>query len=133
MGRRFNWHALKAHRVYTIQEVCAALHCGTTTLQKILDEEQVPVTSDVTPALVVGADLIPALRKHSKVQAMQLGQMFCLSCKQPSFPAGGMVEDISKPHQPLLFQAICLHCCGIMCRRVAQDQRDSFLEAAQRL
>jgi hypothetical protein len=130
MGRRFNWRALKAHRVYSFDEVCAALRCGPCTLKRILQEEQVQVIDDQAPALMIGADLIPALRSRSTKEKLALGQMFCLGCKRPSFPDGGLVDDVSKPKQPPMLQAICSGCGAVMSRRVAKDQVGPFLKAA---
>ncbi|MCA0919240.1 hypothetical protein [Pseudooceanicola nanhaiensis] len=130
MGRGFNWRALKAHRVYTLDEVCVALRCGPSTLKRILQEEKVQVIDEQAPFLVIGADLIPALRSRSKKEALAPGQMFCLGCKSPSFPDAGLVDDVSKPKQPPLLQALCSGCGAVMSRRVARDQLDVFLKAA---
>jgi len=129
MGRNFNWRAIKAHHVYTIEEVRAVLRCGPHTLKRIIQEEQVQVIDEQTPVLLIGADLIPALRSRSTREKLAPGQMFCLGCKRPSYPDAGLVDDVSKPKQPPLLQAICCNCGAVMSRRVARDHLDAFLKA----
>lgn len=130
--RKFNWRKLQEHKVYTYDELYERLKCGPDTLKRILDEEQVPVIDDKMPTLVVGADLIPALRAHSKPSRLQSGQMLCFGCKQPSFPAAGMIDDISEPTETPQLQALCERCGTVMYRRVAKADKAAFIEAAQR-
>lgn len=129
---KFDWRKLQEHRVYTYDELYERLRCGPDTLKRVLREEQVPVIDDKMPALVVGADLIPALRAQSKPARLQSGQMFCFGCKQPSFPAAGMIDDVAEPTEPPHLQALCERCGTVMYRRVAKADKTAFFQAAQR-
>ncbi|MFD0978218.1 hypothetical protein [Tropicimonas aquimaris] len=131
-GRKFNWRAIKAHSVYTFDEASTLLRCASKTLRHIIQEEQVPVADDVAPVLVLGSDLIPALRSRSKRQHLKPGQMFCLGCKAPRYPAGGMVDDIGSPPLPPLLQGLCSCCGSLMGRRVSGSGKEAFLLAASR-
>ncbi|KUJ76301.1 hypothetical protein AVO45_13455 [Ruegeria marisrubri] len=131
MARVFNWRALKEHRVYSIEEASALLRCAPRTLKRLLYEEGVQVIDDLSPMLVIGADLIPALRGRNTKGKLAPGQMFCLGCKKPAYPDGGVVDDVAKPNQPSLLQALCSNCGAVMSRRVARGEVAAFLKAAQ--
>lgn len=130
-ARKFDWRRVQTHSVYTVEELCDLLRCGPETLKRILRDEKVPLAAEKSPLLVVGADIIPALRSQSLAKKMLLGQMFCMRCKEPSFPAGGMLDDIAESPNPPLLQGLCGCCGAVMCRRVSSANKSAFVEAAE--
>lgn len=70
---------------------------------------------------VLGAELRDFLlrtRRKGRVKTPP-GQIYCLKCRVPQAPAGGLVEVVGPPTASLNIRAICGDCSSLMHRRVS--------------
>ena len=58
--------------------------------------------------------------------------MYCLGCRAPRIPAGGMVDDVSDARGAAMLQGLCPVCLKVMNVRVARRRIAEFREAAKR-
>jgi hypothetical protein len=80
-----------------------------------------PICDGKRPMLILGRDLAAFLqaRRTSKRRPCQPGELYCVRCRAPKIPAGGMAD-----YQPLTdkfgnLTAICPNCECIMNQRVS--------------
>ncbi|WP_425267088.1 helix-turn-helix domain-containing protein [Desulfofustis glycolicus] len=103
-------------------------------------KEGLPVVDSKRPMLILGHHLKTFLqerRKRSK-RPCRPGQLYCVRCRSPKYPAAGMAEY--QPTSDTLgnLVAICPDCMAIMNRRISQDKisyicRDMALSLPQHL
>lgn len=76
---------------------------------------------DKRPMLILGYDLVTFIKKRraKNKQGCKPGQLYCVRCRAPKFPAGDMAdyEPITEKFGNLI--AICPDCDSIMNRRVS--------------
>jgi hypothetical protein len=100
------------------------------TIVNWVKRDGLPALTDQRPHLVLGRDLIAFLgNKSASRQQLRPGEFFCLGCKAPRRPAGGMLEDISIGCGSANLRAICPCCSGLMHRRVARSKLEDFCRA----
>jgi hypothetical protein len=119
--RRPNHRLVKIHRSYTVEEI-ARLFC----IHKNTVREWIKaglLTSDQKrPALVLGRELSCFLqrRRDKNKRPCKPGEIYCVRCRAPKSPAGGMAE-----YQPLTKDlgnliGICPDCEGMIYRRASK-------------
>src|SRR5258707_10846401 len=91
--RHPNHRLVKSHRNYTVEEIARlfAIHKNTVRLWIKTGLETI---DDRRPMLILGHGLISflRLRRAKNKRPCASGQMYCIRCRIPRFPAGGMTE-----------------------------------------
>jgi excisionase family DNA binding protein len=121
--RRPNWRAIKIHHNYTVDEAARALGVAKITVRRWIKDKGLPVLQDRKPVLILGGDLIDfgAARARPK-QRCGFGELYCVKCRAPRGPAGGMVEYLPLHSDGGNLRAICGVCETLMHRRVSLRQ-----------
>jgi hypothetical protein len=80
-----------------------------------------PTIDDRRPKLILGRQLIAFLkaRRASKKRPCQPGEIYCVRCHAPKFPAAGMVEYRPINERMGNLEAICPDCNSLMYRCVS--------------
>lgn len=93
--KRVDYRRAKMHRSYTYDEAAHLLGVHPRTI-KGWRKKGLPVIDDKRPHLILGKDLRAFVKnaKASDKKPCGAGELFCLSCRKPSKPAGGMVDII---------------------------------------
>jgi hypothetical protein len=114
-----NFRRIKIHRPYTIEE--AARACGThrNTVRNWI-KHGLAICDHKRPVLILGRVLFDYLRdKRSSVKSpCGPGHLYCLRCRAPRTPAGGMLEYQSITTRGGNLVAMCAECGTLMYRRV---------------
>lgn len=121
MGTRNpNPRLAKIHRNYTVEEVASLFGAHRNTVREWI-KRGLPTSDQQRPLLILGRDLAAFLqaRRTKNKQPCQPGELYCVRCRTPKAPAGGMVEY--KPVTETLGNliAICPDCNTIMNRRAS--------------
>lgn len=121
MGKRHpNHRRVKIHRSYTVEEIASLFGTHKNTVRAWV-KGGLPTCDDKRPTLILGTDLAAFLqtRRAKNKQTCQPGEIYCVRCRAPKFPAGDMAD-----YQPVAekfgnLTAICPDCNSIMNRRVS--------------
>ena len=118
--RRPNPRLAKIHRSYTVEEIASLYGLHRNTVREWI-KRGLPVCDDRRPQLVLGRDLAKFLetRRTRNRRPCQSGELYCVRCRAPRKPAGGMADY--KPITATLgnLVAICPDCEALMHRRVS--------------
>ena len=118
--RRANPRRVKIHRSYTVDEVARLLGVHKNTVRAWIKSGL--QTSDTRrPALILGRHLSSFLhdrRKRSR-QPCRPGQMYCVGCRAPKYPAGQIADYIPLSASFGNLRGICPDCESFIHRRVA--------------
>jgi Helix-turn-helix domain len=120
-NRRPNWRRIKTLRCYTIDEVARLLEVHRNAVRYWI-KGGLPVLADQRPHLIQGGELAAFLKARRLAKKQKCGpcQFFCLKCRQPRKPAGGIVDyQPSTPARGVLV-AICPVCETLMHRFTSQ-------------
>lgn len=128
MAKRTPNHRLvKIHRSYTVEEIARLFGHHKNTVRHWI-REGLPTLDDRRPMLLLGRDLVFFLkaRRAKNKQTCGPGELYCVRCRSPKQPAGGMVEysPITEKYGNLI--AICPDCHAIMNRRVSLSRIGEF-------
>jgi hypothetical protein len=76
---------------------------------------------DKRPMLILGSDLVEFIKKRraKNKQSCKPGELYCVRCRLPRFPAGDMAEYSPVTDKFGNLIAICPDCDSIMNRRVS--------------
>lgn len=121
MGSRHpNHRRVKIHRTYSVRELVALFGLHANTIRNWRREGLQPV-DDGRPVLFKGAIVAVFLqkRRQSAKQACGPGRLFCLPCRAPKDPAGGMVDYTPSTARGGSISGLCPDCERMMFRRVA--------------
>lgn len=121
MGKRYPNHRLvKIHRNYTVEEVARLLHIHKNTVRR-WTKEGLPTINDKRPLLILGHELIEFIKKRraKNKQSCKPGELYCVKCRLPKFPAGSMADYSPVTEKFGNLKAICPDCDSIMNRRVS--------------
>jgi excisionase family DNA binding protein len=138
-NRRPDWRRIKTLRSYTIEEVAARLDVHRNTIRSWIKKCRLPVSNDRRPHLIQGGDLVAFLKERRKAKRHRCGpgEFFCLKCRKPQPPAGGMVNyhPLSAVRGTLV--GMCPTCGTLMQRfvslaRLAEITRYFDLQVAHR-
>lgn len=120
MARRSNPRLVKTHRNYTVEETARLLGTHKNTVRAWI-KRGLPVLDDRRPLLIHGSDLrafLESQRKKSR-QRCQPGEIYCVGCRAPKAPAGGMVDYVPYTATSGNLRGICPDCDCLIHRRVA--------------
>ncbi len=118
--RHPNPRLAKIHRSYTVEEVSALFGVHRNTVREWV-KRGLPTSDRKRPVLILGPALAAFLqaRRTRNKRPCALGELYCVRCRAPQAPAGGMVD-----FQPLTatlgnLMAMCPVCETLMNRRVS--------------
>lgn len=91
--RRPNPRLVKIHRSYTVEEV-ARLFCTHKNTVRAWVKGGLPTCDGKRPLLILGGELAAYLqaRRTKNKRPCQPAEMYCVRCRAPKSPAGGMAE-----------------------------------------
>ena len=111
---------VKTHRSYSVDEAARALGVAKGTIRRWLKSGKLPAIEGLRPALILGRELAGFLDKRRKAkQPCVLQQCYCLACRAPREPAGGMADITLHTNGGGNMTALCSTCSSIMHKRVS--------------
>jgi hypothetical protein len=118
-ARHPNYRRIKIHWTYTIDEIARLFQMHPNTVRAWSKQGLQPI-DDRRPALFKG-DVLAAFLRTRREKAKRPcgpGELYCLPCRHPKRPAGGVVEYI--PSSPTIgnLRGICPTCHRAIHRRV---------------
>ncbi len=116
MATRYpNYRLVKIYRSYTVTEAASLLNMHKATVRRWIKDGLVTI-NDKRPILILGQELRIFLqaRRAKKEQRCKLGQLYCVRCRTPKFPAEDMAEYSPVTKQFGNLTAICPDCDLIM-------------------
>lgn len=138
MGKRHPNHRLvKIHRSYTVEEVAGLFGHHKNTVRMWI-KNGLPTIDKQRPMLILGADLAEFLqaRRAKNKRSCKPDEIYCVRCRAPRRPAGGLVEYTPVTATSGTLVAICPVCQSIMyrCTNLAklQSWTDITMPQAQR-
>lgn len=115
-----NHRLVKIHRTYTVEDITKLFGIHKNTVRDWVKAGLV-VIDDKRPMLILGRDLVDFLkaRRIKNKRPCKPGQLYCLRCRAPKYPAGEMAEYkiVTAKFGNLI--AICPSCETIMYQRVS--------------
>jgi excisionase family DNA binding protein len=129
MAKRPNARRIRAARTYTIDEAASVLGVTTGTIRAWV-KAGLPLMKSRRPFLILGEalrDHLSARTKATKVK-LQPDQLYCLTCKAPRVPFGGMVDCHPQTARTARLVGLCDHCGGTCNRMISHAQIDRFAE-----
>ena len=122
MGKRHpNPRRVKKHRSYTVEEVAGVCEVHKNTVRNWIKNGLTPIDTK-RPMLIFGQDLAAFLqaKRTKNKRPCKPGEMYCVKCRTPKFPAEDMAEYTPVTEKVGNLQAICPDCGSIMNRRVSR-------------
>jgi hypothetical protein len=122
-ARHPNYRCIKIHRTYTVDEIARLFQLHPNTVRAWSKQGLWPI-DDRRPALFKGDVLAAFLRtrREKAKRPCRPGELYCLPCRQPKRPAGGVLEYI--PSSPTVgnLRGICPTCHRTIHRRVNREK-----------
>jgi DNA-binding XRE family transcriptional regulator len=119
--RRPNFRLVKIHHNYTVEEAAQRLGIHKNTVREWI-KSGLPTIDRRRPTLILGHELAGFLqaRRAKNKRPCQPGEIYCVRCRVPRRPAGGMAE-----YQPITSSlgnlvGICPDCDGMIYRRASR-------------
>lgn len=120
MGARLpNPQRAKIHRSYTVEEAARLCNVHRNTVRQWI-KQGLPICDDRRPVLVLGHHLrafLQARRTRNKCTCGP-GRIYCVRCRSPKVPAGGMADYIPSTSTAGMLAAICPDCGSMIYRRI---------------
>ena len=126
MGKRHpNPRLAKIHRNYTVDEIAGLFDVHKNTVRQWL-KQGLPTSDGRRPMLILGRDLAAFLsaRRAKNKRACRPGEIYCVRCRAPRAPAGGMVDYTPSTATLGNLVAICSTCETMIYRRVSLAKLD---------
>jgi hypothetical protein len=121
MAKRYpNPQLVKIHRSYTVEDAAKVLGKHKNTVRNWF-KDGLATIDNKRPMLILGNDLAEFIKRRrvKNKQSCKPGELYCVRCRIPKFPAGDMAEysPITKKFGNLT--AICPDCHSIINQRVS--------------
>ena len=118
--RHPNHRLVKIHRSYTVEEIAGLFGTHKNTVRHWV-KEGLAAIDDKRPMLILGSVLAAFLqaRRIKNKQACKPGELYCVRCRAPKSPAGGMADYSPVTEKFGNLVAICPDCNSLMNRRVS--------------
>jgi len=118
--RRPDERQVKIHRSYSIEEAAACLNVHKNTVRAWI-RNGLPLIERQRPFLIHGSDLVAFLKRRriANKRPCGPGQLYCLRCRTPKAPAGGMADYAAKTAKTGDLVGICPDCDAMMYRRIS--------------
>jgi hypothetical protein len=125
-----NPRRVKLHRNYSVEEATKCLKVHKHTVRNWI-KHGLPIVGGRGQTLVLGPDLRAFLetRRSQAKRPCLPGYLFCLKCREPKPPAGGMVEYASITATSGNLKALCPACLTVMHRRIKETDLGHFMSA----
>ena len=124
MGKRHPNHRLvKSHRSYTVEEIARLFPVHKNTVREWI-KAGLPTIDDKRPKLILGRELVAFLqtRRVRRKRPCLAGQMYCVRCRAPKFPAADMADYLPVTAKVGNLAAICPDCYSTMHRCVSIEK-----------
>jgi excisionase family DNA binding protein len=125
MARRLNYRLAKIHRTYTVEEAAGLFGVHRNTVRQWV-KGGLPTIDERRPTLIHGRDLEAFLRarRRENRRRCSAGEIYCVRCRVPHAPAGGLAEyrPVTATSGNLI--GICPSCDCVMYRRVSLAKLD---------
>ncbi len=118
--RHPNHQRVKIHRNYSVEEIAELFGIHKNTVRRWV-KAGLSVIDGKRPMLILGRDLAAFLKERRKAnkRPCRPGQLFCVRCRSPKYPADGIAEFQPMTASVGNLVAICPDCEAIMNRRVS--------------
>jgi len=118
--RHPNPRLVKIHRSYTVEEIARLFDMHKNTVRNWV-KDGLTAIDDKRPMLILGSDLVIFVKKRraKNKQKLKPGELYCVRCRSPRFPAEDMAEYSSVSEKIGNLAAFCPDCDSIMNRRVS--------------
>ena len=118
--RRPNHRLVKIHRSYTVEEIASLFSTHKNTVRAWV-KAGLPPCDGKRPMLILGYALAAFLqaRRLKNKQACRPGEIYCVRCRAPKFPAGDMADYQPVTEKMGNLTAICPDCNCIINRCVS--------------
>jgi hypothetical protein len=125
MSRHPNYRLVKIHRNYTVDEIASLLNVHKNTVRGWV-EQGLPTVDRQRPTLILGSILSRYLRDRRQRGQKRCapGEIYCVKCRAPVRPAGGMADYISATLTSGTLTGICPACETLIYRRVSRAALD---------
>lgn len=129
MARYPSPRRVKSTRTYTVDEAARLLGVHKNTVRRWLIQGLAAI-DERRPLLIHGPALIAFLgeRRAKRKQPCGPGRMYCVRCRAPKRPAGGMADFEAGPGDTGMLTGICPDCEGLIYRRVRRTKLDEVRE-----
>ena len=120
MGTRHpNYRLVKIHRTYTVNEIARLFQIHPNTV-RAWRRQGLQAIDGRRPVLFKGDTLVAFLRarREKAKRPCSPGEIYCLPCRRPKRPAGGIVEYIPSSPTAGNLRGICPTCHRAIHRRV---------------
>lgn len=124
-SRRPNYRLVKTHYNYTVEEAARVLSVHRNTVRAWI-AAGLPVCDDKRPLLILGPKLKQFLEGRQKARKRPClpGQVYCVRCRLPQSPAGGVADYKPVSQTTGDLEAICPKCETMIYRRVSLSKLD---------
>jgi hypothetical protein len=121
MSRCPNYRLVKIHRNYTVEEIARLLKVHKNTVRGWIKQGLSSIDRQ-RPILILGSVLSRFLedRRRRGHQRCAPGEIYCVKCRKPVRPAGGMADYIPTTSTSGSLTGICPRCETLIYRRVSQ-------------
>ena len=118
--RAANYRMVKIHRSYTVEEIASLLSTHKNTVRTWV-KNGLATNDDKRPMLILGADLAGFLkaRRTKNKRPCKPGEFYCVRCRAPRIPAGGLVDYKAESETNNRLEAICPVCNCMMNRWIS--------------
>ena len=118
--RHPNYCLVKIHRNYTVEDIANLFGIHKNTVRRWV-KAGLATSDNKRPMLILGHDLRAFLqaRRVKNKQTCKPGEIYCVGCRAPKFPAADMAEYSPVTEKFGNLTAICPDCNSIMNRRVS--------------
>lgn len=119
--RHPNPRIVKIHQNYTTEEAARLLSVHRNTVRRWI-KDGLPCLTEQKPFLILGRDLFAFLtaKRAKHKQKCRPGEIYCVRCRSPQAPAGGMVEFMPGAGPVGNLAGICPDCDSMMYRRASE-------------
>ena len=125
--RHPNYRLVKIHRNYTVEDIANLFGIHKNTVRRWV-KAGLATSDNKRPMLILGHDLRAFLqaRRVKNKQTCKPGEIYCVRCRAPKFPAADMVEYSPVTEKFGNLTAICPDCNSIMNQRVSLARIGEF-------
>ncbi len=118
--RHPNHRLVKIHRNYTVEDIANLFGIHKNTVRNWV-KDGLATIDEKRPMLILGVELEAFIkeRRAKNKQSCKPGQLYCVRCRFPKFPAGDMADYAHVTEKLGNLIAICPDCDSIMNRRVS--------------
>jgi hypothetical protein len=124
-SRRPNYRLVKIHRNYTVEEIACVLGVHKNTVRGWI-KQGLRTIDRQRPTLILGSALSHFLkdRRRTGHKRCAPGEIYCVKCREPVRPAGGMADYVPRTSSLGTLTGICPGCENVIYRRVSRATLD---------